>query len=305
MAQPSLFPRALLFDLDGTLLAPGSRVTERTMNALRRARDRGTVLALATGGFSYRAQRLARQIDGGAGRTWAMTHNGAAIWDPAGHLAHYQTMPEGAMRAVLETAGPEVWCVYEALAGGQRTEVYYSGRRRQDLNHFVWGPEAASSAPDAQMTARRTTRRRPAGQSHLDSVLGCWCLGTPRALAALDSQVEHGALRGARYLAWSQRLAQILARPRLQIAGRDVGPLLVNKGAAAQWLCDRLGIAPAETAAFGDATNDVELLRFAGRAVAMGNATPDALAESDEVAPRNTEDGVAQVLERWLDLGHL
>jgi len=49
----------------------------------------------------------------------------------------------------------------------------------------------------------------------------------------------------------------------------------------------------------------VELLRFAGRAVAMGNATPDALAESDEIASRNDEDGVAQVLERWLDLGHL
>ncbi|HXI17566.1 MAG TPA: HAD hydrolase family protein, partial [Chloroflexota bacterium] len=79
----------------------------------------------------------------------------------------------------------------------------------------------------------------------------------------------------------------------------------VNKGAAAQWLCDRLGIAPEETAAFGDATNDVELLRFAGRAVAMSNATPDAMAEADEVAPRNTEDGVAQVLERWLNLGHL
>jgi len=305
MAQPLPFPRALFFDLDGTLLAPGSRLTERTMNALRRARDRGTVLALATGGFSYRARRLAHQIDGGAGKTWAMAHNGAAIWDPTGHLAHHQTMPESAMRVVLDTAGPGVWCVYEALADGQRTEVFYAGRRRQDLNHFVWGPEAASGATDTQMTARRTRRRRPTGQSHLDRVLGCWCLGTLRALAALDSQVENGALRGARYLGWSQRLAQILARPRLQIAGRDVGPLMVNKGAAAQWLCDRLGIAAAEAAAFGDATNDVELLRFAGRAVAMGNATPDALAESDEVAPRNTEDGVAQVLERWLDLGHL
>ena len=305
MAQPFPFPRALFFDLDGTLLAPGSRLTDRTMNALRRARDRGTVLALATGGFSYRAQRLAHQIDGDAGKTWAMTHNGAAIWAPTGHLAHHQTMPEDAMRAVLETAGPGVWCVYEALASRQRTEVFYAGRRRQDLNHFVWGPEAASGALDNQKTARRATRRRPAGQSHLDSVLGCWCLGTPMALAALDSKVEHGAFRGARYLAWSQRLAQILARPHLQIAGRDVGPLLVNKGAAAQWLCDRLGIDPEETAAFGDATNDVELLRFAGRAVAMSNATPDAMAEADEVAPRNTEDGVAQVLERWLNLGHL
>jgi hydroxymethylpyrimidine pyrophosphatase-like HAD family hydrolase len=51
--------------------------------------------------------------------------------------------------------------------------------------------------------------------------------------------------------------------------------------------------------AFGDMPNDVPMLRWAGLGVAMGNAHPDALAVADEVAPPNTEDGVAQVLQRW------
>ena len=45
--------------------------------------------------------------------------------------------------------------------------------------------------------------------------------------------------------------------------------------------------------------NDVEMLRWAGHGVAMANAHPTVLAVADEVTGPNTEDGVAQVLERW------
>ena len=43
--------------------------------------------------------------------------------------------------------------------------------------------------------------------------------------------------------------------------------------------------------------NDVPMLEWAGTAYAMGNAHPLAKAAADRVAPRNDEDGVAQVLE--------
>ena len=56
---------------------------------------------------------------------------------------------------------------------------------------------------------------------------------------------------------------------------------------------------PAEDAiAFGDMPNDIEMLRWAGRAVAMGNADPSVKAIADEVAGHHDEDGVAVVLER-------
>ena len=110
------------------------------------------------------------------------------------------------------------------------------------------------------------------------AVLGAWCIGSPEALAALDAQVEDGRLRGARYLPWSSRLGQLLGRPRLNLAGRDMQASGCSKGAAAGWLCQRLGIDPQDTAAFGDADNDLELLDFAGTAVVMANATPRVMA---------------------------
>ena len=50
--------------------------------------------------------------------------------------------------------------------------------------------------------------------------------------------------------------------------------------------------------AFGDMPNDLPMLAWAGRAVAVANAHPEVLAVADEVTASNDEDGVALVLER-------
>jgi Cof subfamily protein (haloacid dehalogenase superfamily) len=68
----------------------------------------------------------------------------------------------------------------------------------------------------------------------------------------------------------------------------------VNKATAVA----ELGVPPEEVIAFGDYPNDIPLLTWAGRGVAMGNAHADVLAVADEVTATNDEDGVALVLER-------
>jgi hypothetical protein len=74
----------------------------------------------------------------------------------------------------------------------------------------------------------------------------------------------------------------------------------VTKGSALAELCEELGIAASETIAFGDMPNDVPMLEWAGRGIAVANAHPDVLAVADEVTASNDEDGVALVLEAVL-----
>jgi hypothetical protein len=76
-----------------------------------------------------------------------------------------------------------------------------------------------------------------------------------------------------------------------------------HKGLALTYLCDRYGIATAETIAFGDMLNDIPLLLAAGHRVAVANAHADVLAIAHEVTASNNEDGVAMVLERLLAQG--
>ena len=54
--------------------------------------------------------------------------------------------------------------------------------------------------------------------------------------------------------------------------------------------------------AFGDAPNDAEMLAWAGRGVAMGNAEPEAASAAGERTLSNAEDGVAALLETLPEL---
>lgn len=75
----------------------------------------------------------------------------------------------------------------------------------------------------------------------------------------------------------------------------------VTKAAGMDFLAARLGVAPARTLAFGDGENDVELLEWAGYSVAVENAHERVLAVADLVCPRDSDEGVAQVLDAYLD----
>ncbi|GAB3000867.1 hypothetical protein GCM10023080_078330 [Streptomyces pseudoechinosporeus] len=62
----------------------------------------------------------------------------------------------------------------------------------------------------------------------------------------------------------------------------------------------RLGVRSHEIAAFGDMPNDLPMLTAVGNSYAMENAHPDVLRAARHHAPANDDDGVAQVLERFV-----
>ena len=63
----------------------------------------------------------------------------------------------------------------------------------------------------------------------------------------------------------------------------------------------RLGLAPSELAAIGDAENDVAMLREAGVGIAMGNATDAVLAAAAHRTAANDRDGVALAIDALLE----
>ena len=75
----------------------------------------------------------------------------------------------------------------------------------------------------------------------------------------------------------------------------------VNKGSGLQFVADRLGFTAEQTVACGDGENDRELLDWAGYGVAVGNAHQDILDRADLVVPDVEHEGVAALLEAYLD----
>lgn len=75
----------------------------------------------------------------------------------------------------------------------------------------------------------------------------------------------------------------------------------VTKGSGLEFVAERLGFRPEETVACGDGENDRELLDWAGFGVAVANAHEDVLARADLVVPSVHEEGIAALLEAYLD----
>jgi hydroxymethylpyrimidine pyrophosphatase-like HAD family hydrolase len=78
----------------------------------------------------------------------------------------------------------------------------------------------------------------------------------------------------------------------------EVAAAGVSKALGLAEICKRLQVEPKRVVAFGDMPNDLAMLSFVGRGVAVGNAHPDVIAEGHETTASNDEDGVALVIEQ-------
>lgn len=80
----------------------------------------------------------------------------------------------------------------------------------------------------------------------------------------------------------------------------DIAPDGVSKASGLEWLCARRGVEPADVLAVGDGNNDLEMLLWAGRGVAMGQAPESLKVAADAITGRVDEDGLAAELRRYL-----
>ena len=79
----------------------------------------------------------------------------------------------------------------------------------------------------------------------------------------------------------------------------DIAPEGVSKASALADVAQELGVAQSDVLAIGDGRNDMEMLRWAGRGVAMGQSPLEVQEAADDVTETVENDGVAVELSRW------
>ena len=82
---------------------------------------------------------------------------------------------------------------------------------------------------------------------------------------------------------------ELLFHEKQYVEGMPKG---ISKATGIQWICDYLGIAHANTYAFGDSVNDLEMLTYVQTGIAMGNASDCAKQAADYVTAGLHEDGI-------------
>lgn len=251
--------RLIATDLDGTLLQPGGVLSDRTRATLD-AVDADVVVVTA------RPPRFVQDL---ALTGTAICANGAMIYDlTSREVTHAQTVPLDVVRKVADALAGVIPNVGIAVETGLEvlSEPGFLGfgqkfphRTLELLDHVV---------EEAQQVVQVLAWAPDSEADHMMEVA--------RAAVGQHVTVTHSGGIGL----------------------LDISPPGVTKAATLESLCNARGIGKHEVIAFGDMPNDLSVLGWAGTAYAMGNAHPLVKQACSNHAPPNTEDGVAQVLER-------
>ena len=261
------------FDLDGTLLMRDLKISSRVLAALEGLRERGVRLVVATGRSFEGAHEHAERL-GFGDQDPLICYGGSMVRRMNGETLLHRTLERDSSVEVLEWAAD------------------------RDLHARVFVDGRIITSPGTPAVLRHLRRSEEPGVSVVDSPADWLRDGgeEPTKLVIVDhpDAVERW-LEEAR-AAFAGRLFVSRSLPHYV----EVGGLEGTKSKALKFLCECWRIDPARTIAFGDADNDVDMLRFAGHGVAVGGMTDEVRRVADAVAPPVEEDGVASYLEKML-----
>ncbi|MFK3795893.1 HAD family hydrolase [Pseudomonas sp. NPDC088444] len=265
-SQPLI--RFMLSDIDGTLLRPDHSLSQANIEAVRRLREAGIHFSVAS---SRPPRAMRQQIEALGIDLPTVGFNGANIVNPDGSLLRAHRIDAAAARTSLELfAAEEVsvwvfaddqWLLLDPQGDYVEHERHTLGYDFVQVTHFDEYIERIDKIVAASKNFELLKR--------LESRLNPLIADTARAA-------------------------------RSQSYYLDVTALDANKGSALATIAEALGVPLAQTAAIGDAGNDVAMFLRAGLSIAMGQAETAVKTKAHYVTGSNLEDGLATAIGRYI-----
>ncbi len=252
-------------DIDGTILHEDGFLSPAVRRAVQAADARGNEVMLATGRSASSTTPVLAEL--GVHPRFLVCSNGAVT------LERDESASDGYSRARVETFDPSE--VLTTISGSLADAHYAVEDAEGHFRYTARFPESAVSpgsevVPFEELLAVRATRVVVISPNH----------ATEEFLGVVE---QMGLQRVSYAIGWTAWL--------------DIAPDGVNKATAMEWVRSRLDVPIERTLAIGDGRNDIDMLEWAGRGVAMGQAPGDVIAAADEIARAVRDDGLARVLD--------
>jgi Cof subfamily protein (haloacid dehalogenase superfamily) len=257
----------IALDLDGTLLDPTDRISERNRTAIRKSLEAGVRVVLVTGRGTDLPIRLSRELNLNLP---VICCHGALTKDfGANRTLEHMPVPLQYAKPMIEYAESSGLSI-----AVYAQELFYRLEGTKLFMEDMTGPAWREATTFADVLGEAPTFIRFLGD---DSV------------RAMEREFGDWPL-AFRHETWGDfRECAVLNRD-------------ASKKNALKQLCADFQILPERVLAIGDSRNDVPMLRWAGVGVAMGNALPEVKESVRYVTASNSEDGVALAIERFVGL---
>lgn len=251
-------------DLDGTLLNERFELTAPVLNAYHRAMQSGIQVVVVTGRDKLSALPYLDQL--GVGQTF-ITSGGAQIW-LKGELVLQASFTQQQTLEILQLGNEHGAGMYI----DQPDKTWrYGARYFTDLFGHV---------------SKSVETKR------MEDLI--WELPIKISLIQEVEELEIMCARLEKKIK-----GMTITSPFSQVL--DVNPVGSNKGIALTKLAEMVGIGRQHIAVIGDSENDLSMFKIAGRSFAMGNANDQIRQRASDLAPANSENGVAWVLEKLME----
>ena len=277
----------IALDMDGTLLDSGQRITPRAKAAVGEILAHGKQVVFATG--RCRPQ-LEEYLECFPQMRYLICENGACVCDlKTGEDLFRRALPQQQVLHVMDAVEKED--VLAAFFIGNRSfmdrrtflrmeEFELESYRAVFAKSAVWVEDLFSFYRDRPLEVEKIALFFPSGNLNARD----WLHRRAQACASVQERIHSLPVTMA-----------VSASGNMEITGEGV-----NKGTGLKLLCGHLGLPLSQTAAVGDGENDRELLRLAGLAVAMENASASIRAAAAVTVPDCDHDGAAVAMERYM-----
>jgi Cof subfamily protein (haloacid dehalogenase superfamily) len=259
---------ALLADVDGTLITKEKVLTARTIDAVKRLRERGVVFCITSG----RPPRGLRMFVEPLELTIAMAaFNGGVIVRPDLSVIDEKPLP-------VEIPAPVIDIIH---AHGLEAWVY------TPTDWFV--TDAQGTRVDRETT---TVQFRPVVVPNYDAFFH-------EVIKIVGVSNDYAAVARCEANLQSE-FGRHVAALRSQPYYLDVTHPEANKGAIVQRLARYLQVSPKRIAAIGDQMNDTLMFKASGLSIAMGNASPEVQRHAMFVTTSSGDEGFANAVDRFV-----
>ncbi|MEL7565982.1 MAG: Cof-type HAD-IIB family hydrolase [Dehalobacterium sp.] len=256
-------------DLDGTLLNDKCLISDRTKEAVRRARAKGVVFTLATGRMYRSALSFALELGIDVP---LITYQGALVkTSMTKEVLYHRPLPVKLAKEIISIGEKEQYNINVYL-----DDELYIHRETEAIRDYCRVARVPFTVVEnlSLFLDREPTKVLFIGEEE-EQLVGLW--------GELNKRYGNEV-----YITKSSAHFLEFTHPQ------------ATKGHGISTVAQGLGIRKEEIMAFGDSFNDMELLRSAGFAVAMGNARDELKREADFITGTNNEDGVASAIEKFV-----
>ena len=271
--------KLIALDMDGTLLDSNKDLSERNLEALNLAIKQGIKIIPSTG---RPASGLPQKLLANPHIRYSICSNGAAIIDLKDKVViHRKSLSRGMSLFLMDLLDDFDVHIDIFADGGITTEE----RSMRILGEFIIPPNMLPYIAETRNTVKDLKDYIRNNAEHIEKINLFF-----KTMAHRTKAIE---LLGG--------VAGIAVTSSLEV-NLEINNIEADKGYGLIWLSEYLDISSKETMAIGDSSNDESMLKNAGIAVAMKNSTKDILALADYITSTNDEDGVAEAIEKFINI---